>query len=129
MLLSALFRHPAASQLDQAHWNRKHTPAQPETALAVVQPPRRNVHGDPYMEVSSGVGDVYYAAEPPHWTKEPPTHPGVFWVRVDADSPRRVVEVYLRERELRFGWTDVPDAPVHGSGLIWSDRPIREPLG
>jgi hypothetical protein len=72
------------------------------------------------------VGQVYEAAPRPMWTTEEPTHAGYWWVRVPGHAPK-VVQTYLKHGAWWFSWDGVPEAPVHNSGLEWSDRAIVVP--
>lgn len=83
---------------------------------------------EPQWERQSGVLAVYEAAPQPYWTTEPPTHPGVFWIRLPG-YPGRVVEVYSQGGRLHYQWSDVGEQPVprKTAALEWSDRAIVEP--
>jgi hypothetical protein len=83
----------------------------------------------PEWERQSGVIAVYEASPRPVWTTEPPTHPGVWWIRLKGHAGR-VVEVYSQTGHLFYEWTDIEPQPVPratSSELEWSSRAITEP--
>jgi hypothetical protein len=80
-----------------------------------------NIHQDRLNE------PVRYAPAKVQWTKAEPTVPGLYAVRVDAQSPRRVVEVHWDGATLRGSWTDVAPFRVLGCGFEFSDHPLMEP--
>lgn len=83
---------------------------------------------DETREWERPVSEVHLAPIRPRWTTEPPTHPGVFWIRLPGHSGR-VVEVYADDHgRLSYSWTDVDPTPVPRQGLLWSDRSIVEPV-
>lgn len=85
--------------------------------------------GPPSWERASGLVAVYEAAPRPRWTTEPPTHPGVWWLRLPGHDGR-VAQVYSQGSRLFYEWSDIEPQPVvRSSGLEWSDRAIREPVG
>lgn len=121
MLLSALFRHPAASQLDQAEWNRKRD-SEARRRQALLE------SGELEADDSNGlIGETHWKPRRQRWTTEEPRTPGLWFCRT-ADGPTRVVEVFLRHGALWFGYTDIPAAPVRGSGLRWGESPLEEPI-
>lgn len=77
-------------------------------------------------ERQSGVLAVYEAAPRPLWTTDPPTHPGVWWMRLPGYGGR-VVEVYNQAGRLHYEWSDIEAQPVPRTGLEWSSRAIVEP--
>jgi hypothetical protein len=80
-------------------------------------------------EESPGVSAVHWAPLKPRPTTDPPSCPGVFWVRLSPDFPWRVVEVYRDDASghLMATWSDIPDFAVVGCGYEFSDRAIVEP--
>lgn len=87
---------------------------------------RLDVDRAPEWERESGVIAVYEAAPRPSWTTDPPTHVGLWFVRLPGHSAK-VVEVFNRDGTLYYGWTDIDWKPVPRTGLEWSDRAIVEP--
>jgi hypothetical protein len=46
-----------------------------------------------------------------HWTTEPPTKPGTYWLKFEPPSRAIMVEVSLIDGELMVGWPNI-DQPV-----------------
>jgi hypothetical protein len=80
----------------------------------------------------SAVLAVYEASPRLRWTTDEPTHPGLYFCRVPGGE-LKLVEVWrgstlFPSGPLWFSWSDIPTAPVHNSGLEWSDRAVQPPL-
>ncbi len=78
--------------------------------------------GELDMESESSVLDVRPRQR---WTKDKPTKPGYWWVKVEGCDPR-VVEVFLERGKLWMAGADfrpelIPD------GLLWGTVKISEP--
>lgn len=81
----------------------------------------------PRVMAESAVLSVRYAPSRLCWTDEPPSSPGLYFVRAGVDGPARVVEVYWAGRQLVGEWSDIPSFAVRASGYQFSDHPVREP--
>lgn len=61
------------------------------------------------------------------WTTEPPTQPGLYFVKL-AGGSTRVVDVYADHRgRLQASWSDIDEFPVTRPGMFWSNHSIQEP--
>lgn len=83
--------------------------------------------GELAMEPDSGIGEVFLASPRPVMTTEPPTLAGLYFVQIDAKSPRRVVEVYRERGRWMASWSDIDPIDVARSGYLFSRFPISEP--
>ncbi len=82
---------------------------------------------EPEQEWTRPVSDVHLAPIKPRWTTDPPTHPGIWWVRSPGFEPK-VVQVYSDGGRLSYSWTDIDPTPVLRDGALeWSDRAIVLP--
>lgn len=75
----------------------------------------------------SGLIEWRYAPARVSWTKDPPTQPGLYFVKVPPDGPCRVVEVYWQGSMLLGEWSDIQPFPVARSGYLFSDHKLQEP--
>jgi hypothetical protein len=90
--------------------------------------PPRVLRGDLDMEGHSGLGDVYLSAPRPRWTTVPPSHEGLWFVRVPGHA-RKVAEVFRgQDGRLLMRWTDFGPFALPRSDVQWSDRAISEPV-